>query len=70
MLHGYARVSTQDQNLELQSLSPDQGRMPEGFENKITDTRAERLALATALKILSKGGYSRCLGVGSSWLKH
>jgi DNA invertase Pin-like site-specific DNA recombinase len=55
MLIGYARVSTKDQNLELQP----QALIPAGcekvFDDKMSGTRAERPGLASALAMLREG---------------
>ncbi|MEI8033736.1 MAG: recombinase family protein [Chlorobiaceae bacterium] len=55
MLIGYARVSTQDQNLSLQTVALTDAKCEKIFEDKISGTRAERPSLAKALEILRKG---------------
>lgn len=55
MLIGYARVSTQDQNLELQREALTQAGCQKLFEDKLSGTRAERPGLAKALEMLRKG---------------
>jgi DNA invertase Pin-like site-specific DNA recombinase len=55
MLVGYARVSTQDQNLELQREALTQAGCQKLFEDKLSGTRAERPGLAKALEMLRKG---------------
>lgn len=55
MLIGYARVSTQDQNLELQSDALTKVGCQKVFEDKVSGTRADRPGLAKALEILREG---------------
>jgi DNA invertase Pin-like site-specific DNA recombinase len=55
MLIGYARVSTQDQNLELQRKALSKAGCKKIFEDKISGTRADRPGLNKALEILRKG---------------
>jgi DNA invertase Pin-like site-specific DNA recombinase len=55
MLVGYARVSTQDQNLDLQRDALTKIGCQKIFEDKISGTRAERPGLAKALEILRQG---------------
>ena len=45
MLIGYARVSTQDQNLELQREALRQAGCQKVFEDQVSGTRAERPGL-------------------------
>jgi DNA invertase Pin-like site-specific DNA recombinase len=52
MLIGYARVSTQDQNLELQREALIKAGCQKIFEDKVSGTRAERPGLAKALEVL------------------
>ncbi len=52
MLIGYARVSTQDQNLELQQDSLAKAGCQKIFEDKLSGTRAERPGLGKALEML------------------
>ena len=52
MLIGYARVSTQDQNLELQRDALNKAGCKKIFEDKISGARADRLGLVMALEIL------------------
>jgi DNA invertase Pin-like site-specific DNA recombinase len=52
MLIGYARVSTQDQNLELQREALTKAGCQKIFEDKVSGTRAERPGLARALEML------------------
>jgi predicted site-specific integrase-resolvase len=54
MLVGYARVSTQDQNLELQREALTQAGCQKLFEDKLSGTRAERPGLAKALKCYAR----------------
>jgi DNA invertase Pin-like site-specific DNA recombinase len=55
MLIGYARVSTQDQNLELQQEALTEAGCQKVFEDKVSGTRADRPGLAKAMEMLSKG---------------
>ena len=55
MLIGYARVSTQDQNLELQMDALAKAGCQKLFEDKVSGTRAERPGLAKALEMLREG---------------
>jgi hypothetical protein len=55
MAHGYARVSTQDQNLDLQVKALTKAGCKKVFDDKISGTRAERPGLATALAMLREG---------------
>ena len=52
MLIGYARVSTHDQNLELQREALTKAGCRKIFEDKVSGTRAERPGLVRALEIL------------------
>jgi len=52
MLIGYARVSRQDQNLELQMDALAKAGCQKRFEDKVSGTRAERPGLAKALEML------------------
>ena len=52
MLIGYARVSTQDQNLELQIEALNKAGCKKIFEDKICGSRAERPGLTKALETL------------------
>jgi len=55
MLIGYARVSTQDQNLGLQIEALTKAGCEKIFEDKISVSRTERPGLANMLGILRKG---------------
>jgi DNA invertase Pin-like site-specific DNA recombinase len=55
MLIGYARVSTQDQNLELQREALNKAGCKKVFEDKASGTRSERPALIKTLEILREG---------------
>jgi DNA invertase Pin-like site-specific DNA recombinase len=55
MLIGYARVSTQDQNLELQLEALTKAGCQKVFEDTISGTRAERPGLGKALEMLREG---------------
>jgi DNA invertase Pin-like site-specific DNA recombinase len=52
MLIGYARVSTHDQNLELQREALTRAGCQKIFEDKVSGTRAERPGLTKALEML------------------
>ncbi|MBL7650516.1 MAG: recombinase family protein, partial [Candidatus Hydrogenedentes bacterium] len=52
---GYARVSTQDQNLALQREALTNAGCQKVFEDKVSGTRAERPGLAKALEMLRDG---------------
>jgi DNA invertase Pin-like site-specific DNA recombinase len=55
MLIGYARVSTQDQNLELQWETLARAGCQKVLDDKVSGTRADRPGLAKALEILREG---------------
>ena len=55
MLIGYARVSTQDQNLELQIEALTKAGCKKIFEDKVSGSRAERPGLAKARDVLREG---------------
>ena len=55
MLIGYARVSTQDQNLELQTEALTKAGCKKIFEDKVTGSRAERPGLTKAHEALREG---------------
>lgn len=55
MLIGYARVSTQDQNLELQREALRNTGCQKIFEDKLSGSRADRPGLAKALEMLRDG---------------
>ena len=52
MLIGYARVSTQDQNLELQREALTKAACQKVFEDKVSRTRAEVPGLVKALETI------------------
>lgn len=55
MLIGYARVSTQDQNLELQQEALQKAGCERIYEDKISGSKAERPGLAKAMEMLREG---------------
>jgi DNA invertase Pin-like site-specific DNA recombinase len=55
MLIGYARVSTQDQNLELQIDALMKAGCKKVFDDKVSGSRAERPGLAKTLEMLREG---------------
>jgi DNA invertase Pin-like site-specific DNA recombinase len=55
LLIGYARVSTQDQNLDLQSEALTKAGCEKIFNDKISGSRAERPGLTKALEMLREG---------------
>lgn len=55
LLIGYARVSTQDQNLELQTEALRKAGCMKIFEDRMSGSRAERPGLAQALDTLRNG---------------
>lgn len=55
MLIGYARVSTQDQNLELQTEALTKAGCKKIFEDKISGSKSERPGLAKAQESLREG---------------
>jgi len=55
MLIGYARVSTQDQNLDLQTEALTTAGCKKVFDDKISGSRAERPGLSKALEMLREG---------------
>lgn len=52
---GYARVSTQDQNLDLQIEALTKSGCKRVFEEKMSGSRAERPGLAKALEMMREG---------------
>jgi DNA invertase Pin-like site-specific DNA recombinase len=55
MLIGYARVSTQDQNLDLQIDALTKAGCKKVFDDKVSGSRAERPGLAKALEMPREG---------------
>jgi DNA invertase Pin-like site-specific DNA recombinase len=55
MLIGYARVSTQDQNLKLQRKALLDAGYEKIFDDKVRGSRSERPGLSQALGILRDG---------------
>ena len=55
MLIGYARVSTQDQNLDLQTEALTKAGCKKVFDDKVSGRRAERPGLIKALEMLREG---------------
>lgn len=55
MLIGYARVSTQDQHLDLQLEALQKAECEKILEDKLSGTRADRPGLAKALALLRSG---------------
>jgi len=55
MLIGYARVSTQDQNLDLQIEALTKAGCTKIFDDKISGSRAERPGLSALLEMLREG---------------
>lgn len=55
MLIGYARVSTQDQNIEVQREALTRAGCHKVFEDKASGTRVDRPGLAKTLEILREG---------------
>jgi len=55
MLIGYARVPTQDQNLDLQREALNKAGCKKVFEDKASGMRSERPALSKTLEILREG---------------
>ena len=55
MLIGYARVSTQDQNLDLQREALKQAGCEKIFEDQISAVRADRPGLMRTLELVRAG---------------
>ncbi|ELQ9311980.1 recombinase family protein [Serratia marcescens] len=55
MMIGYARVSTQDQNLDLQTEALTRAGCEKIYEDKISGVRAERPGLDLALEMFREG---------------
>ncbi len=55
MLIGYARVSTQDQNLDLQREALTKAGCQKVFEDRISGSRAERPGLTETMEMLREG---------------
>lgn len=53
MLIGYARVSTRDENLEVQREASSKAGCQKVFEDKVSGTRADRPGLAKAMEFRS-----------------
>jgi Resolvase, N terminal domain len=66
MLIGYARVSTQDQNLELQTEALIKIGCTKVFKDKISGSRAERPGLGQGPRSPSQGRHPRRLEAGSA----
>jgi DNA invertase Pin-like site-specific DNA recombinase len=56
MLIGYARVSTQDQNLDLQIDALTKAGCEKLFQEKMSGSRAARLEFSKALETMRQGG--------------
>lgn len=65
MLIGYIRVSTNDQNTDLQRNALMCAGCEQIFEDKMSGTKSERPGLKRALKCLKKRGYIGGLEAGS-----
>jgi DNA invertase Pin-like site-specific DNA recombinase len=55
MLVGYARVSTQDQHLDLQHDAPSKAHCEKTFDDTMSGAKAERPGLQQALAYLREG---------------
>lgn len=55
VLIGYARVSTQDQHLELQQEALTKAGCQRVFEDRVSGTRADRPGLAKAMEVMRDG---------------
>ena len=55
MLIGYARVSTQDQNLELEYDALRKAGCEKIFEDQVSGSRAERPGLNKVMELLREG---------------
>ena len=55
MLIGYARVSTQDQNLDLQTAALKSAGCKRLFDDKLSGTRRDRPGLERVLDVLREG---------------
>ena len=55
MLVGYARVSTQDQNLDLQRLALEKAGCTKLYQDQLSGTKNNRPGLQLALEVLRKG---------------
>jgi len=55
MMLGYARVSTQDQNLDLQTEALTRAGCEKIYEDKISGVRTERPGLVRTLEMLREG---------------
>ena len=72
MLFGYARVSTEDQNLDLQRDALTKAGAERIFEDKASGARDDRPGLAACLKAIQPGrGVRSILGAGQAgtWAK-
>jgi DNA invertase Pin-like site-specific DNA recombinase len=67
MLIGYARVSTQDQTLDLQTDALKQAGCEKLFTDSISGTKSERPGLQEAMNHLRVGGYVSRLALGPAW---
>ncbi len=64
---GYARVSTSDQNLDLQSRALTEYGCTTIYQEKISGKNTDRPELKKLLKNLEKGDQVSCLEIGSPW---
>lgn len=66
---GYARISTKDQNVELQKEALSKVDCEKIYEDVLSGAKHERPGLNLALEVLRSGGYFNCMETRSAGKK-